>query len=329
MGTDAIGLPLLNLLGSADGDSIKLIGVITNPDRRTGRGLKVKQNPIKQWTLERGLSLLQPARVTQVEVDWLSETECELLVIMAYGHILGRAILDQPRLGVLNMHASLLPAYRGASPIEGAIAAGELETGVSLMQVVPRLDAGPVLDRETVKIEESDSTPTLAGRMAQVSLCLWEKNQASILSGEARFEEQREDLASYTRMLVKEDSGLDFRSTAKILADRIKALAGWPGSRLEIDGVNLKIGKAGVVPESSPESPGTIRMRDCGFTVATAAGLLRIDEIQRPGGKMLPASAFLRGYKIADGTVATSATMVPLFGKKPFRRKIAFTTSSE
>ena len=329
MGSDAIGLPLLEYLGSGDGETIELIGVFTNPDRRTGRGMKVRENPIKKWALRRGFTLLQPAKITGNEVDWLNDSGCELLLVMAFGHILSRAILDQPRLGAVNIHASLLPAYRGASPIEGAIAAGESVTGVSLMRVVTRLDAGPVIDQEELAISESDTAPSLAEKLAQASVSLWERNQTLVILGREKWEEQRDDLASYTRILSKADGGLDFRRSAKTLRDRIRALTGWPGSFIEIDGVKLKIGKAVVLPRISEDVPGTIRLEDNGLTVATGEGVLRIDKIQRPGGKMLPVSQFLRGYKMADGTVATSAEMAPLFAEKPFLRKIAFTRSYE
>ena len=329
MGSDPIGLPLLKYLGSADGGAIDLIGVFTNPDRATGRGMKVKDNPIKKWALTKGFNLLQPAKISSNEVDWLEANQCELILVMAYGHILPKPILDQPRLGTVNIHGSLLPFYRGASPIEGAIAAGETVTGVSLMQVEARLDSGPVIDQEKVAIEQSDTAPSLGVKLAHASVSLWERNQDLIISGRANWEEQCHEKATYTRILHKTDGRLDFFCPAKTLGDRIRALNGWPGNFIEIQGTKLRIGKAVALPESSKDTPGTLRLHSNRLTVATKEGVLRVDEIQRPGGRMLPSSEFLRGFKIIDGTVITSMKMVPLFAKKPFGSKIAFTRGSE
>ncbi|AWT59692.1 MAG: Methionyl-tRNA formyltransferase [Candidatus Moanabacter tarae] len=329
MSSDPIGLPLLKYLGSANGGAMDVIGVFTNPDRATGRGMKVTENPIKKWALIKGLNLLQPAKISRNEIDWLKTSGCEILLVMAYGHILPKAVLEQPRLVTVNIHGSLLPFYRGASPIEGAIAAGETVTGVSLMRVEARLDSGPVVDQEKVAIEKSDTAPCLREKLADASVSLWERNQNLIISGRANWEEQWHDKASYTRILNKMDGQLDFFNSAKTLGDRIRALHGWPGSFIELQGSKLRIGKAVAMPRISKDPPGTLRLHSNYLTVATKEGVLRIDEMQRPGGRMLPASEFLRGFKITDGTVVTSMQMVPLFAKKPFGSKIAFTRGSE
>lgn len=329
MGSDPIALPLLKSLGSTVDGTINVIGIFTNPDRPTGRGMKVKENPIKKWALMKGFNLLQPVKISRNELDWLKTNGCELILVMAYGHILPKSILDQPRLGTINIHGSLLPFYRGASPVEGAIAAGETVTGVSLMRVVARLDSGPVVDRERVAIEKSDTAQTLGIKLGHASVPLWERNEKLIISGRTNWEEQRHDKATYTRILNKTDGSLNFFLSAKTLEDRIRALKGWPGSFIEFPRTKLRIGKAVALPQVSKDTPGTLRVHSNCLTIATKEGVLRVDEMQKPGGRMLPTSEFLRGFKITDGTVITSVEMVPLFAKKPFGSKITFAMSCE
>jgi methionyl-tRNA formyltransferase len=155
MGSDPIALPLLDALAVAHAGDIELVGIYTQPDRPSGRGMKLQANEIKQWALEHSLPIRQPEKLGQEDVDWLQEQRCDLLLVMAYGHILRQKLLDVPRLPPLNFHASLRPAA-GASPIETAIATGETRTGVTLMRIVRELDAGPMLDREVVEIAPED-----------------------------------------------------------------------------------------------------------------------------------------------------------------------------
>ena len=157
MGSGAIALPFLESVRVAGHALLQWVGVCTQPDRPSGRGMKMSENAVKRWSCDHGLPVSQPADFSREDLDWLRERGCELIVVMAYGHLLSSAVLDQPRLGAINLHASILPRYRGASPVTSAIADRCKETGISLMRMVRQMDAGPVADCERVAITPSDT----------------------------------------------------------------------------------------------------------------------------------------------------------------------------
>jgi methionyl-tRNA formyltransferase len=326
MGSDPIALPLLDWMAGEGSPYARVAAVYTQPDRPAGRGKKVEPGPISRWAVDHELPVRQPERLGQDECAWLAAQQADLVLVMAYGQILRDEFIAIPRLGTLNLHASILPRFRGASPIQTAVACGERETGVALMRIVKRLDAGPVADVERVPVAPLDTAREVEARLAQACVPLLRRALPRLSEGSLAFAAQEETRASYCRRLFKEDGQLDFSAPAATLAARINGLFPWPGCALEIDGVAVKVGLAEAVSGgggagSNAATPGTIMGVDAGaLLVATGDGSLRLLRLQRPGGKMLPAPEFLRGFAIADGTVLASRPMRPLVSSRPFPR---------
>jgi methionyl-tRNA formyltransferase len=320
LGSDAIALPALEYLRSAAG--VQLVGVISQPDRPAGRGQRLHANPVAAWAREQGVALRQPAQLGPVEIEWLRTERADLAIVMAYGKILWEDFLGAPPRGVWNLHASLLPAYRGASPVEAALAMGETTTGVCLMRVVPALDAGPVADAERVEIRAMDSAVDLRERLAQACVPLLARNLAALADGSILVTPQDEALVSYTRKLTKADGHLDLSLTAVELERRVRAFQPWPGAVLDCAGELLKADAAEALPEApSGAKPGTVVSAGvAGVDIVTGRGLLRLLALQRPGGRMLAAAEFLRGHPIAPGTVLASEPGRPLVAQQPFAR---------
>jgi methionyl-tRNA formyltransferase len=253
---------------------------------------------------------------------------------MAYGHILKRDLLAVPPLGFFNIHASLLPRLRGATPIEGAIAAGLGETGVSLQRVVPRLDAGPVVDSEIIPLAPDETRHSLREKVAATGVPLIARALPRIAAGDAAGIPQDEAQVTLTRKITREDSGVDFRAPAREIAARVRALTPWPGVTLPYGDIVLKIGAAEVVDigpvpgggkfdsaigesadalASADMAPGTLlSATSAGVDILTGDGVLRLRQLQRPGGKMLAVSAFLSGFPLPAGFVFESRAMPPL-----------------
>ena len=331
MGSDAIALPLLNWLADEAGATVTLVAVYTQPDRAVGRGQKVQPNEIKLWAQARGLPVHQPEKLTPEELDRLMSYRPDMALIMAYGHILRQEFIAAPRLGTLNLHTSLLPKYRGASPIQTAIACGEPETGVTLMRIVPALDAGPIADVEPVAIAPFDTAQEVEVKLAQACVPLLARALPKLAEGRLNFTEQNNATASFCRKLEKTDGVLDFVAPAALLAARINGLFPWPACAVEINGQGVKLGLADNLPaEDCPVlnaksdasiAPGTVLGNDAeGMLVATGKGVLRIRRLQRAGGRMLKAEDFLRGFTLVIGAVLASRPMPVLVADQPFPR---------
>lgn len=319
MGSDEIALPILKFLKDQSGKGFTFKGLISQPDRQSGRGQKMQPNPISAWALENSLTLFRPIKPSNVELDWLKSESIDLVLVMAYGHILNEEFLKMPRLGMVNFHASILPKYRGASPIESAIAAGETETGISLMQVVKRMDAGGVLDIQKIKIDSKDTSESLRKKLSIACVPLLERNLNTLLSGKSVYKEQDESHASYARKIIKEDGWLDFNQPALLLERRLRALTPWPGGFFVINDIMVKVGSMEVLEQNTQKLPGTVLgSENSSLLIATKENVLKLLSLQRPGGKMLLAREFLRGFTIANGVVLKSnPNFRPLSGLTP------------
>lgn len=321
LGSDIIALPLLEWLSGEGREMAEIIGVFTQPDRPTGRGQQVVANGIKTWALALQLPVLQPEKLTEDVRLQLAALQPDIALVMAYGHILREAFIATPRLGTLNLHASLLPHYRGASPIQTAIACGEKETGVSLMRIVRKLDAGPVAEMERAPVGRRDTAVQIEQKLAEACVPLLRRTLPRFSSGDLRFAEQDETQATYCRRLIKTDGVLDFRVQARELASRINGLFPWPSCGVMIAGQLIKIGLADVAAdESTADAPGTVLGADPeALRIAAGQGVLRLLKMQRPGGKMLEARDFLRGFPVPSGLILPSETMPPLVASAPFK----------
>jgi methionyl-tRNA formyltransferase len=329
LGSDPIALPMLDWLVSEEGKAMaEIVAVFTQPDRPVGRGQKVTENAIKLWAKAQSLPVLQPEKLTEEVRKQLGALRTDLSLVMAYGHILRDDFISTPRLGTVNLHASILPKYRGASPIQTAIANGEKETGVSFMRIVRRLDAGPVAEIERVTIGPLDTALEIEAKMAVSCVPLLRRTLPALSAGLLEFSPQDDALATYCRRLIKDDGVLDFEASASVLAARINGLFPWPACSIEVNGQLVKVGLADVVPEEpgtdktvSPVQPGEVLAIDAdGLRVATGEGVLRLRRMQRPSGRMLNSAEFLRGFPVEIGTRLPSRKMPPLVSSVPFTK---------
>jgi len=318
-GSDPIALPLLAWLGGA-GKSVGAVeAVFTQPDRPVGRGQKVTPNAIKVWAQAHDLPVYQPEKLTTDTQRTLAALRADVALVMAYGHILKQDFIDTPRLGTLNLHTSLLPHYRGASPIQTAIAAGESVTGVTLMRIVRELDAGPVVAVERVAIDALDTALTVETKLAAACVPLLAQHLPELAAERVVFHEQAHSQATYCRRLTKGDGVLDFSAPATVLAARVNGLFPWPACTITLQGQPVKLGLADVMAGSA--APGVVLGSDsAGLLIGTGRDLLRLRNLQRPGGRMLSAIDFMRGWPIEPGTVVPSQPMPTLVSTTPFRR---------
>jgi len=342
LGSDPIALPLLNWLAGEGKTLAKIVAVFTQPDRAVGRGQKIQPNAIKTWALDHGLPVHQPERLTAEVRAQLAAYSPDVSLVMAYGHILREDFIATARHGTFNLHTSLLPKYRGASPIQTAVACGDCETGVSFMRIVRELDAGPVADCERVAIAPHDTALDVEAKLAAGSVTLLARALPRLAAGTLAFAEQDHMAATFCRRLTKDDGALDFSAPAAVLAARINGLFPWPACATEVAGQPVKLGLADTVSEvvdivapvvdrdsgnpasplNRPSAPGTVLGADGeGLLVATGVGVLRVLRLQRSGGKMLPAVEFLRGFPIAAGTVLPSRPLPALVAQESFRHR--------
>jgi len=319
LGSDPVALPLLDWLAGEGSALAKVVAVFTQPDRPAGRGQMISANAIKSWALAHSLPLHQPEALTAEGCAQLAAYGADVALVMAYGQILREEFITTPRLGTLNLHTSLLPSYRGASPIQTAIAGGERETGVTLMRIVRKLDAGPVADVERSPIGALDTAGVVERRLASACVPLLARALPRLRAGLLAFIAQDESAATFCRRLVKADGILDFAQPASILAARVNGLFPWPACAILIGGQRVKLGLADALPGSG--AAGAVLGADAhGLLVGTGQGILRLLQLQRPGGRLLAAADFLRGFPVPVGTMLASQPMPPLVSATPFRR---------
>ena len=316
LGSDPIALPLLDWLAGEGSAMATVTAVFTQPDRAVGRGQKITASTIKTWALAHGLPVFQPEKLTEDVRAQLAALAADVALVMAYGHILRDDFIATPRLGTLNLHTSILPKYRGASPIQTAIASGERETGVSLMRIVRKLDAGPVADVARVAIAPLDTALDVEAKLAAACVPLVARSLPRLAAGTLAFAGQDEAGVTHCRKLEKEDGALDFTRPAAELAGRINGLFPWPACSVDFGGQPVKLGLADLADAGAGEGgrgPGEVIGADGeGLLVATGQGVLRVRRLQRPGGRMLSAAEFLRGCPIPAGAVFASRAMAGL-----------------
>ena len=316
LGSDEIAIPSLNFLHN-DCKGTDICAVLTQPDRRVGRGRKVKPNSIKLWAADNDIPHASPEIPNTATYEWLKEFKADLILVMAYGHILKESFLDLSSFGCFNLHASILPSYRGASPIETAIAMGDKLTGVTLMKVFPKMDAGPILDVERVIIDKSDTGLYLRNKISLACVPLLERNISIFAEADKNLIPQNEKMVSYCRKLTKEDGNLDFFSSASHLADRIRAFQSWPGCNFKIANEKIRIGNAKVITNNLSLKEGETTKDEKGnLLIGTSEGILIPKSMQRPGGKMLDSLDFLRGFDFPFGSTLISSKMEDLLVRK-------------
>lgn len=302
MGTPEFAVPSLNALHEGGFD---IVGVFTQPDRPAGRGKKLTACPVKQRALELGLPVYQFEKVKTPEgVAQLKALAPEVMVTAAFGQILTRELLDIPARGTVNVHASLLPAYRGSAPINWCILNGEKETGVTLMLTDVGIDTGDILVSRATPIGALETAGELTARLAVLGGELLGEALPLYLEGKITPVQQDEAKASYQPMLNKAMGEIDWTRSAEVLANQVRGLNPWPCAATQMPGGTLKIYLAQAVPDVAHAEPGTVTVSGpkAGLTVKCGEGSLEILEMQAPGGKRMSPKAYLAGKKIDVGT---------------------------
>ena len=276
-----------------------VVGVFTQPDRPAGRGKKLMPSPVKVVAQEHGLPVFQPASLRPAENQQLiADLNADIMVVVAYGLILPKAVLEMPRLGCINVHGSLLPRWRGAAPIQRSLWAGDDETGVTIMQMDVGLDTGDMLYKLACPITPDDTSASLYDKLAELGPQGLIETLQLLASGEARPEVQDESRVTYAEKLSKEEALLDWSLSAAQLERCIRAFNPWPMSYFMMDGQPVKVWKASVIDTATNSAPGTILEADKqGIQVATAQGVLNIEELQPAGKKAMKAQDLLNSRK--------------------------------
>jgi methionyl-tRNA formyltransferase len=291
-GTPEFALPPLDAIARS---GHQLVGVWTQPDRPAGRGRKLTPSPVKQRALELGVPVQQPENFkTEEAKQGLRDAKPDVFVVVAYGIILPKSVLEIPRYGCLNIHASLLPRWRGAAPIQRAILAGDAESGVAIMQMDKGLDTGDVLQESRTPIGEADDTQVLHDRLAKLGA----EALLQVLDALPDVKPRKQDGASvtYAEKLTKEEARLDWHKSAAELARAVRGYNPWPVAYAEYQGQPLRIWRAKPVDSSVKAVPGTLLATGReGIDVATGQGVLRLLELQPAGGRVLSAADFANG----------------------------------
>jgi len=298
MGTPDFAVPILKALAEAKHE---IVAAYSQPPRPAGRGHRPQPSPIARIAADHGIEVRTPLRLDAVEVEHFRTLQLDAAVVAAYGLILPRGVLTAPRLGCLNVHASLLPRWRGAAPIQRAIIAGDTITGVTIMQMDEGLDTGPILLQQSVPIDAETTAAQLHDRLAALGARLIVTALEQVSAGTLAPVPQPSEGVTYAKKLRREEGRIDWRGDAALIERKVRALNPAPGVWFEHAGERIKVLQARVVPRAAGAPPGTVL--EYPLTVACGTGALQLDILQRPGRAALPAAEFLRGYSLAQGTV--------------------------
>lgn len=303
LGSPDFAVEMLRVLVDAD---IDIVGVVTQPDRPAGRGKQLRAPPVKVFAQQHGLEVWQPDKIRGGRLRrWLQEREVDLAVVAAFGRILTAPMLRAPRLGCVNLHASLLPRWRGASPIHRAVAAGDAESGVCLMQMDVGLDTGPVLARAAVAIAPDDTAASLHDKLARAGAMLLSDRLSDLLGGRLSAVAQPDEGVTYAPLLTKDEGKVDWSQPAAHVHNQVRGFSPWPGTwTAGPDGQRWKVHADGAAPVGGSGAPGEVIALDAsGVSIACGTGALCVTDLQRPGKKRGRAADVLRGARLGLGTV--------------------------
>ncbi|PKM77747.1 MAG: methionyl-tRNA formyltransferase [Firmicutes bacterium HGW-Firmicutes-15] len=300
MGTSDFAIPSMAKIIDSQ---YEIVGVVTQPDRPKGRGKKVMSSPIKDLALEHNYDIFQPARIKDDDsIDMLRNWEADLIVVVSYGQIIPSEILDSPRLGCINVHASLLPHYRGAAPIQRAIMAGDRVSGVTTMFMNEGLDTGDIILQMPVDIDEDMDHGEVESILAQVGADLLIDTIAVLASGSCPRRKQDNHRSSYAAMLTRKDEEIDWNDSAIKIRNRVRALSPKPAAFTSFNGEKFKIFGTRLISDKEIGAAGQVTgLTKDGFQVQTGQGILEIIEIQKEGKKRISCGDFLKGFELAPG----------------------------
>jgi methionyl-tRNA formyltransferase len=294
MGSPDFAVPTLRRLA----ETYPVTGVVTQPDRPAGRGRVLTPPPVKVLAQELGLDIIQPEKLREPEAQArLQDWAPDLIVVAAFGQILRKSVLELPRFGCVNVHASLLPRWRGAAPIHAAILHGDHETGATIMVMDPGIDTGPMLAQRAMPIQPDDTAASLSTRLSEAGADLLIETLPGYLRGEIVPQPQDEGLATYAPMLRKEEGLLDFTQPAEELERRVRAFSPWPGAFFDWQGQPLKVHRAHVLFCAGSNTAGQRTVQEGLPAVGTGHGCLVLDEVQPPGKRAMSGRDFLRGTR--------------------------------
>ena len=304
MGTPDFAVGTLRSLAEA-GHEITL--VVSQPDKPKGRGHAMVPTPVKVVAEELGIPVFQPVKIREA-TDVLEKTEADVCVVAAFGQIIPASILHMKKYGCINVHASLLPKYRGAAPIQWAVIDGEKESGVTIMQMDEGLDTGDMLAKAIVPLDEKETGGSLFDKLSEAGGRLCVETLAKLEKGEITPEKQGESPTAYASMLDKKMGNIDWNKSAVVIERLVRGLNPWPSAYTHLDGKTLKIWACDVLPQSASkgESGEILEVTKDAIHVQTGDGILVLREIQLAGKARMDAGAFLRGYKVVPGTVLSA-----------------------
>ena len=305
MGTPDFSVGTLRELAKAGHE---IAGVISQPDKPKGRGKNLQPTPVKEAAMELGLPVYQPQKVRDPEfIQVMKELNPDVIVVVAFGQIIPKEILHMPKYGCINVHASLLPAYRGAAPIQWAVINGDKVSGVTTMQMNEGLDTGDMIMKTEVPLAEDETGGSLHDKLAKAGAKLCVETLKALEDKTATWETQGESPTAYAKMLDKKLGDIDWSKSAKAIECLIRGLNPWPSAYTDWNGKVMKIWEAKVLDENTDATTGTIvKVEKDGFSVQTGDGLLKVLVLQIPGKKRMEADAFLRGYQIETGCELSS-----------------------
>jgi methionyl-tRNA formyltransferase len=300
MGTPEFSVPVLEALTTQH----DVVGVYTRADKPAGRGKQISESPVKIFAREHDLNLEQPRTLRNTgEQNRLREYDADLLVVAAYGLILPKAVLDAPKHGSINTHPSLLPRWRGASPIPFTILSGDTETGVTIMQMDEGLDTGPILSVRTLLLAQDETTGSLTEKLSKLCADLLLETIPAYLSGKIKPVPQDNAQATMTRLVAKEDGLINWKTSAVYLERMVRAYQPWPAAYTHFQGEMFKILRASVSPADVPELPGTVLQMGKDIGIATGKGVLLLHEVQLAGKRALSIEEFARGQREFVGSI--------------------------
>ncbi len=296
MGTPEFCVPILDTLIK----NYNVIAVVTQPDKEVGRKKQIVYSPIKNKALEYGIKILQPIKIKE-EYQEIIDLKPDIIITCAYGQIIPEIILNNPKYGCINVHASLLPKLRGGAPIHKAIINGYDKTGITIMYMDKGMDTGDMISKQEVKIEDNDTAETLHDKLQEASVPLLLNTLPDIINGTNKREKQDNNEATYAYNVSREEEHVDFNKTSKEIYNQIRGLNSWPGAYSVLDDINIKLWLSKIGNNKYNEKPGTIVSLDKnGMEVVTKDGSILITELQVPGKKKMNIKDFINGNKKED-----------------------------
>jgi len=301
MGTPALAVPTLEAVAAVH----EVVAVVTQPDRPSGRGRRLVESPVKVWAQEQDVAVLQPERVRDADaIEAVAAIRPDVAVVVAFGQILPAAILDIPRLGCVNLHASLLPRHRGASPIQASILAGDADSGVTTMLMDEGLDTGPILQQRSLELTADETAGTLGAKLGALGAELMVETLSRLAAGTLEPTAQDSTAATMTRLISKQDGEVDWQQDATVIERQVRAMQPWPVAYTRCGDERFKLWSIEPAEERTALPPGTVIASGDQLVVACGESqAVRVLEMQRAGGRRMPIAELLRGRPIAVGRV--------------------------